>query len=200
MNKTLFSIIFIFGFSQLSALEQKWMNKTEVRGAAFEPASHRFRKIYGNVLPSLQIEQARRFANQPYLELWGNFEWIFANGTAGHSCGKSSIDILNLSMGLKGIGSVYRDWIYLYAGIGPDLGITWIKNRINCCEDCEQSHRHTHHRNVGIGGIAKSGCQIFITPRFYFDIFADYLYLPMSFHNTTDIGGFKTGLGLSGRY
>jgi hypothetical protein len=54
--------------------------------------------------------------------------------------------------------------------------------------------------NVGVGGIAKTGCQIFVTPNFYFDIFADYLYLPMGFHNVSDIGGLKTGIGFSGRY
>ena len=176
------------------------MNKTEVREAAFIPLSQKFRKIYGDVLLSLQLEQTRWFKGLPYLELWGNFEWIFANGEASHSCGKSNIDILNISMGLKGIGSVYRDWVYLYAGIGPNLGITFIQNQMNCCEDCNQSRRYVHNCNLGIGGIAKTGCQVFFTPHYYLDFFVDYLYLPMEFQNTRDIGGFKAGLGISGRY
>lgn len=200
MNKTLFLIFCICGFLQLESVEKKLLNKTEVRGAAFMPASEQFRNLYGNVLPSLQIEQARGFKNVPYLEVWGNFEWIFSNGEASHSCGKSTIDIINISLGPKGIGPVYRDRIYLYAGVGPDLAITFIEDRINCCQDCADSRKYTHNCNVGVGVIGKTGCQIFATPHFYFDLFADYLYLPMQFHNTKDIGGLKAGLGLSGKY
>ncbi|MEN9343373.1 MAG: hypothetical protein RLZZ453_160 [Chlamydiota bacterium] len=197
MSKMLLILCGLCGFSQLRS-DEGW-NKTELRGAAFVPTSHTFKKIYGDVLPSLQIEQSRGFKHVPNLEVWGNFEWIFGSGNGMHSCGKTSIDILNISFGLKGIGAVYRDWIYLYGGLGPDLGITFITNKAACCPDCNE-RQSTHNSNVGVGGIAKSGCQIFVTPHFYFDFFADYLYLPMSFHNTKDIGGLKAGLGLSGRY
>lgn len=199
MKKILFIICCVCGFSQAQAVGEDLKNKTEVRSAAFIPASQMFREIYGDVLPSLQIEQARGFKHPTYLEIWGNFEWIFANGNGIPSCGKSHIDIFNISIGLKSIGSVYQDWIYLYAGLGADLGITYIKNQADCCKKCH-SQQHTSDWNIGVGGIAKTGCQIFVTPHFYFDIFADYLYLPIKFQNTKDIGGLKVGLGLSGRY
>lgn len=173
------------------------LNKTEVRAAAFVPASQRLRKVYGGVLPSLQIEQARGFKGLPNLEVWGNFEWIFSTGE--QSCGKSHLNMLNISLGVKGIGSVYRDWIYVYGGVGPNLGITFIRNQAECCTNCDE-RQISHNSNLGVGGVVKSGCQIFVTPHFFFDIFADYLYLPMKFHNTRDIGGLKAGLGLCGRY
>jgi hypothetical protein len=197
MNKLLVFICFLSGFVPLKGEED--LNKTELRGAAFIPSGHTFRDVYGNVLPSIQIEQARTFHNLTNLEVWGNLEWIFSNVKSSFSCGKSTINMLNISTGLKGIGPVYQDIIYLYAGIGPDLGITWIQNWMECCADC-YDHQTSHSCNVGVGGIAKSGCQIFCTPSFYLDFFADYLYLPMHFHDTKNIGGLKVGLGLSARY
>jgi hypothetical protein len=198
MKKTLILIVCAFcGFSELSSSEstenlvKRGLNKSEGRAAAFFPASHNFRQIYGDTLLSLQFEQGRIFKNNPNLEFWGNLEWIFANGYCGNSCGSSRINILNVSFGLKVIGPVFRDRIYLYAGLGPDLGITLIKN---------QSNFTSHNCNIGIGGIAKSGCQIFLSNHFFLDFFADYLYLPMHFYNTADVGGGKVGIGLSGRY
>ena len=204
MNKILSLICVLCGLSQLRAAEgdvstRYGLNKTEGRAAAFVPASDTFREIYGDLLLSLQIEQARVWETHPNLEVWGNLEWIFANGNGTPSCGTTRLDILNVSIGAKAIGAVYRDWIYLYVGLGPDLGITWIQNSVDCCRSCHESQSSSNCK-VGIGGIAKSGCQVFLSPHFYLDFFADYLYLPMHFQNTQDIGGVKAGVGLSGRY
>jgi len=198
MKKTVILIVCAFcGFSELSSREstensiKKGLNKSEGRAAAFFPASHNFREVYGDALLCFQFEQTRIFKNNPNLEFWGNLEWIFANENCSNFCGSSRINILNISFGLKVIGPVFRDQIYLYAGLGPDLGITLIKN---------QAIITTQNCNLGIGGIAKSGCQIFLTQSFFIDFFADYLYLPVHFENTADIGGGKVGIGLSGRY
>jgi hypothetical protein len=130
------------------------------------------------------------------MEVWGNVEWIFFNSKAHHTCGTSRIDMLNFSLGMKGIGKVYQDFLYFYAGVGPNLGIVFIENQINCSGDREKRHSC----NLGVGAVAKSGLQLFLTSHFYLSFFIDYLYLPVQFQNTRDVGGFKIGGGLSGRY
>ncbi len=146
---------------------------------------------------SLQAEAARTLKDQRYLEIWENLEWIFMHGKAHpHSCGKTSIDILNISVGLKTIGAVVSDWLYLYAGIGPDVGIAFIENDMHCF-----SKKIKHHNSyVGIGIIGKSGAQIYLKPHVYLSVFADYLYLPISMQKTVDVGGFKVGGGLGARF
>ena len=206
MNKTPFAFLFfitsLLNFTLIAneVAYEPGLNKSEIRQAAFVPTSDSFRNIYGNVGLSIQLEQAQGFSHIKNFEVWENIEWIFMDGGPGSSCGSSDIDILNVSFGVKGIGKVYHDWIYLYAGIGPDLGIVWVKNKINCCIDCDDN-RTTHNTNFGVGGILKTGCQIFLTHLIYFDIFADYLYLPVWFSDTTkDLGGLKAGGGISFRY
>ena len=206
MNKTPLAFLFFmtnilnFSLSADEVVYEPGLNKSELRAAAFVPTSNSFRDIYGNVGLSLQVEQAQGFSRVKNLEVWENIEWIFIDGSPGSSCGSSDIDILNVSFGVKGIGKVYHDWIYLYAGIGPDLGIVWVKNKINCCDDCD-SNQTTHDTNFGVGGVLKTGCQLFVSDLIYFDFFADYLYLPVWFsHTTKDLGGLKAGGGLSFRY
>lgn len=176
------------------------LNKSEPRAAAFFPMGKKFRDIYGDVGTSLQLEQTRTWKNHRYLELWGNVEWIFMGGHGKRSCGSTEIDILNISLGLKSIGKVYRDFIFLYAGIGPNLGIVFIENKMECCINCEDSTSKHHSTKVAIGGIAKTGAQFLFTPHFYLDLFTDYLYMPVHFKSTQDVGGFKVGGGLGARF
>ncbi len=174
------------------------LNKTEVRAAAFFPMSRHFRQIYGREGLSLQVEGARAWSSHPNLEIWGNLEWIYMHGKPHGGCGSTHINIGNISLGIKGIGSVFRDIIYLYAGIGPDLGMAFIKNRITCCTDCQRTHQSKSA--LGIGGILKGGLQVYFTDHFYLTGFADYLYLPIHMGGTKDIGGLKAGGGIGARF
>jgi|GEM_PF-1095094 len=179
-------------------------HKAETRAAAFIPISSRFRDIYGNVGPSLQIEVAKRGPVYKELEAWANLEWIFMDGKPRQSCGTTDIDIINLSAGLKGIWNVHRDWIYVYGGIGPDIGFVCLENKMNCClaccSNCTPIEKTRHICNVAPGLWVKTGSQIFIGT-FCFDLFADYLYLPINaYRHTTDVGGFRFGGGIGGKF
>jgi hypothetical protein len=120
-------------------------------------------------------------------------------GDLYESCGSSNIDILNISIGMKTIGKVYRDFVFLYAGIGPNVGIVFINNKLNCCADCGDTVSDNNCK-AGIGVIAKTGSQIFFTPHFYLDLFVDYLYLHVHFNRTANIGGFKVGGGIGAKF
>jgi len=192
-----------FSLEKVTSVEDKgeYFNKTEFRAAAFLPTDNSFRNVYGKLGTSLQIEQARSWKNVPYLELWGNVEWIFIDSS---NCGPrcfADLDEVNFSIGLKVIGNVFRDIIYMYAGLGPDLGLIFIKNKMWNCNNCDNRVTiRDHERKLGVGGVAKSGVQFICTPNFFIDIFADYLYLPVHFHTTENVGGFKAGGALSARY
>lgn len=176
------------------------LNKVAVRGAAFFPMSSRFREIYGNIGTSLQLEAARTWRAHRNVETWGNVEWIFMDGAPRQSCGTTDINIINIDLGLKVIGSVYRDVILLYAGVGPNIGMVFIENKMRCCSNCDSNVLKENEFKVDIGLAVKTGSQFFLTPHFYLDLFADYLYLPIEFHRTVDVGGFKVGGGIGGRF
>lgn len=75
-----------------------------------------------------------------------------------------------------------------YLGIGPTLGKIWIKNHSRCC--------HDHALKYAVGGIIKTGVNYCINDCFVFDVFVDYLYEPVNFHKSVDIGGLKAGAGV----
>ena len=116
------------------------------------------------------------------------------------SHGSTKIDILNLSAGLKFIGYFYKGDFLLNAGIGPDVGFVFIENKLRCCTDFNKPRYREHKFKATIGGIVKTSAQYFITQNFYFDLFADYLYLPVHFGHTENCGGFKLGAALGGRF
>jgi hypothetical protein len=173
------------------------LNKTELRSAAFIPANEKFRKIYGNPGLSLQLEGSRVFKDLQYLEIWENLEWIFMHGSARpHSCGKTHIDILDLSVGVKFIGPAVADRLYFYAGAGPDFGVVFVENQTHCFRTRIKEHKSY----AAIGVVFKTGMQIVMKPHFYLNFFADYNYLPVGMQSTIDVGGLKVGGGFGGKF
>ncbi len=178
--------------------------KAELRGGAFIPMSTKFRKIYGAVGPSIQFEMAACGIPCRYLEIWGNIEWNFMNKKQFPSiCGTTNIDIINLSVGLKGIGNIYHDFVFLYAGIGPSLGIVLLENMSSSTilnYDFGDYKLKENLCNIGVGMFIKTGSQFYFTRNFYLDLFVDYLFLPISYAQSQDVGGFKIGAGLGGKF
>jgi hypothetical protein len=183
-------------YSESAPVEQRRFNKIELRAAAFLPASHRFKKIYGDLGTSLQLEAARGLKNCKYLEVWENLEWIFMHGKPIRSCGSTKIDIVNISLGLKTIGKVISNTVYLYVGLGVDFGVISLNNHMHCGPERLKQHK----TSSAWGGIGKMGAQIFLRPGLYLNAFGDYLYLPVAYHRTVDVGGWKIGIGLGGNF
>lgn len=175
-------------------------NTIEARAAAFLPTGDRFRDVYGNVGVSLQIESARILKKHHNIGVWENLEWIFMDGKSLPSHGSTKIDILNLSAGVKFIRYSYKGDFLLNAAIGPDVGFVFIENKLRCCTGCDKPRYREHKFKAAIGGIVKTSAQYFIAKNFYFDLFADYLYLPVHFGRTENCGGFKLGAALGGRF
>lgn len=174
------------------------LTSAEARAAAFFPMGHKFRELYGNVGLSVQAEVGRTFQDHRNLGVWLNGEWIFMDGSPGHCCGRTNIDMINISFGVKGIGHFFNNTLFLYGGIGPDVGLIYIKNKIRCCCGC--GTKKQHRSRAAAGGIVKTGAEIHFLRHFYISLFVDYLYLPVHFRHTVDVGGFKVGGGLGARF
>ena len=181
------------------------LDQMGLRAAVFMPMGSRFKEIYGKIGPSLQLEVAKKQKNHRNWETWGNIEWIFMDGKPRQACGTTDINIVNLAIGLKAVAKIFHDSVFIYAGIGPDLGIVLLENTMNCCTNFCSSNRSINESKedlckVRVGGMIKTGSQINFAHYYYLDLFADYLYLPVSYHHTVDVGGFKFGAGLGGRF
>lgn len=202
MNKR-FIKTWIFAFACLSCSLSGTM--IEIRGAAFFPASHRFRHIYGNVQSDAEIEASTEW-NCSY-DVWTNFSWLskknrnrpIAYGYSGSyetESGrlKSRIKLPNVSAGFKYtfplpcMASNFK----LYAGLGIILGRVYLDNRTH--------FMHEKTSKVAFGGVIKTGFNYFITRRVFLDFFADYIYQPVHFHRNINVGGLKVGGGLGMKF
>jgi len=167
---------------------------TELRAAAFFSMNHKFRKIYGTAGLSLQAEVGKTFQDLRNLGVWISGEWIFMNGKPlSRSCGSTSIDIFNVGFGVKGIGQFFNDALFLYGGIGPNVGLVCIENKIRCSSNCNTKKKHRSRAAIGV--LVKTGAEIYFTHHFYFSFFTNYVYLPAHFGRTIDAGGIQVGGG-----
>lgn len=183
MNKVFLQLvvaIFLAFFSSVSAEEQEF--SVEFRSSAFFHSSKRFRELYGNVGSSYQLEASAPICN--CLDGWVNFDWFSKNKRSGCA---SKVSIANISFGIK-FPYQLCEQVTAYIGIGPSLSRIWLKNKSHCC--------HENVSKLAIGGVLKTGIYYFINQCIFIDLFVDYLYQPINFEKTVDIGGLKTGAGL----
>ena len=151
-----------------------------LRSAAFFPMDSRFTHIYGDVNASYQVEVAKRFCN--CYQFWLNVDEFYRSGKLSQ-CGRSKLNILTLSLGPKYVFP-FSDSIDLYIGAG--LAVAWAR-----VHNCDVNREY----NTSVGLALKSGANIFICNQLFLDLFFDYNYQP-AFHNRTDIGGIKLGIGV----
>jgi outer membrane protein len=164
--------------------------KVEFRAAAFFPSSSLFRKIYGKVEADYQLQGSTKVCK--YLDVWANLDWL---PKSGHSVGYHDHTKINLVNGSVGLNAVYpvNTWCSLYVGAGPSVGGIWLKNKYH--------HDGTKMvRKCVVGGLFKSGVYFGITSHLFFDVFVDYLYEPVHFHNHVNVGGVKAGAGFGGKF
>lgn len=155
----------------------------EIRGAYFQPVSRTQNSIYTRDHLTGGIEVAKRLdCNWSF---WANYTYIRNRGN--NNLGENTTLRLNpLSMGIKYAIPIGCRW-KLYAGIGPNY--TWGRIWEN-----GNPPRHTNRSKVGL--MTKLGLNYELENCLFVDIFADYLYMPMQFHNLNNASGFLFGLGL----
>jgi hypothetical protein len=183
-------------FSSLQAVD----TLVEAKAAYFYPTSHEFREIYSDGgIYGLEVScQAWR----------GFYPWFSASivHKSGHSITTSPlvssdstrITLVPLGLGLKYLYPI--NFVDLYAGVGI-LG-TYVHIKDNSPFVIRSSSKW------GVGGIAKIGA-IFNYKSFFVDLFSDYSYTKVDFHNTNhgqvvrhraNISDWSIGAGIGYRF
>lgn len=183
-----FVIIGLPFFLQANTIENP--SSLKIRSAGFIPASKLFREIYQTAAACLELEYAFKFRD--YLEIWGNFDWLFKeHGRSVGLCNPTTITIANFSFGLK-FPYRFTTCNEIYIGIGPSIAGVWLNNKSYCsCENISKA----------AGGIVvKTGYSHYFSKSIFFDFFADYIYQPARLQHKTDIGGVRIGAGVGGTF
>ena len=164
----------------------------EIRGAAFFPASHRFREVYENIGGNYQVELSTSTCIcQREFNLWANFDW-YSKKNKKHDCCDyyTRVEIPTISGGLKYYFpcTCFCSNFDFYLGLGVTYSRIHLKSESCCVKEkkCKDS----------IGGVIKSGINYYFCRNFFLDVFVDYVYQPVSFHKHVDVGGLKVGGGL----
>ncbi|MGK5594677.1 MAG: hypothetical protein ACSNEK_04885 [Parachlamydiaceae bacterium] len=185
MSRSLFFYIF-FIFSAM--LHADTGASLKYRTAGFFPVNQLVKHIYGDVIPNYQLEFSQSIS--PKIALWANADLFHEHGKVGH-CGTSKIYAVNFSIGPK-LVYPFSNNFNLYVGIGPNIARICLRNGSRCGPH--------HDYKVAFGGILKSGVEVSVYQSVFLDIFADYLYQPVDFRETVDIGGWKVGVGIGAKF
>ncbi|EFB42452.1 MULTISPECIES: hypothetical protein [Parachlamydia] len=160
----------------------------EYRTAAFFPSNHLFRHIYGDLGPNYQLEASKCVCSN--VALWANTDLFIKHGRI-RECGPSKVKLVNLSFGPKLIYPL-SSRVNLYVGLGASIARICIKNKVHC--ESNSAYK------MAAGGVFKSGMNFYLCQNLFLDVFIDYLYQPIHFHRTIDIGGIKVGAGIGTKF
>lgn len=195
MNKIIFKAFFTFLLCYLIPLTAELQTTIEIRSAAFFHSSKLFRRLYGNVGTSYELEVSTRFQDcleLDNIEIWANYDQFSKHGKVRHCEGaKTRIDIYDISLGLNYIYP-FCNCFEAYAGIGSSLSSVVLKNK-SCCF-------HEKKSKLAAGIVLKSGIVYYLSCQIFLDLFVDYLYQPVNFHHRVDVGGVKIGGGIGWKF
>jgi outer membrane protein len=195
MNKIYIGIacLFLLSIGELHAWIEEQPMTLEIRSGAFIHANKRFKKLYGKIGTSYQIEASLSLPPFEYLRGWSNFDYFSKHSRAHRDrcCGKSKVEIPQISFGIKYIYP-FGEFLDGYVGIGPSFSRINLTNK-SCC-------LHEKVSKFAVGGILKSGIYYSMSERLFMDVFIDYLYQPVHFKKYRNVGGFKAGAGFGYKF
>jgi hypothetical protein len=159
----------------------------EVRGNLFFHTSQKFRQVYGSSASDLQVEFTTPI-NSNSIDVWGNFSWSPKAGACGCCDSFTRIKIYNTSIGMNyTIPGVFEE-ADAYVGLGVSISGVVLKNRSFCVTE--------RVSKCAPGIIFKTGFIRYLTSNYYLNVFCDYLYQPVFYRHTVDVGGLKPGIGI----
>lgn len=160
-------------------------HQMKLRMGAFLPTQGIFRSIYGNAIPTYELEATQMLLGN--IQGWSNFNWLSKKGHASGIKNHTQIKIASLAFGFNWV-HFWRPSLMSYLGIGASLSRISVYNKTFCGKDTEYTY--------AVGGIAKSGIQYFFLGNIFAEGFVDFLYLPVSYQHDRNLGGFRIGGGL----
>lgn len=186
IKKILKNIFFLLLLSSYSSLFSEARSSLAFRSAAFIHTSDYFSDIYGAVEACYEVEASTRLYR--HIDGWANFDWSCKHGKSNGFDNPTRVAIGNMSLGIKRL-YYWPKGFAAYIGIGPSFSRVWVKNECLCSGS-------EYVSKFSFGGILKTGINLSINNRLFVDLFVDYLYQPVHFHITSDVSGFKTGIGI----
>lgn len=189
MIKSMRFFSFIIILVGLCSMKELPGTDVALRAAAFYPTSSLFRKIYGDLLPSFQMEVNTPFGDR--LDIWTNFEWVSQRGDSDGFNKPTSMHLATLGIGIKYLYPI-REWYSAYLGLGPCIAEIALHNQTSC--------ERTKVSRTAFGVIVKSGLLFQLNSNYFADFFLDYVYLASPFKTRADLGGVKLGAGLGVKF
>lgn len=161
---------------------------SELRGGYFYPNSEKFRKIYNNGGPEVELEFSGTFCES--WTVWGNVNYFQRDGDSIGLFDRTNIRMIPLSLGAK-----YQFEIDYCISPYIGAGVTYTYTQIHNHSDFVKKHVNKN----GVGGVVKSGIYIPMTRIFTLDIFLDWYYQQLTFssHHKANVGGFRAGIGVA---
>lgn len=139
--------------------------EVEVRGAGVYNASERFRRIYSQWVPEVQVEVAKNVCDN--LFAWVNVGYLWKTGHSSLFHHKTNLTLVPITFGLNYVQPI-TCLISMYFGGGAAYSFLHIHDHSDYVKQ--------HISRQGWGGVLKSGFQINPREGFFIDIFADYLF------------------------
>jgi hypothetical protein len=168
----------------------------EAKAAYYRPTDDKFREIYSD---------SGIYGGEISCQAWrGLYGWASAScfHKGGHSIrmhDSTTITFVPLGFGLKYLFPV--SFVDLYVGAG-------MLNTYAHIEDDSHFVIHSHSK-WGQGGIVKAGAIFNVNKHFFVDLFSDYSFMKIDFHNTdhekvvrhdADLSGWSIGAGVGYRF
>ncbi len=165
----------------------------ELKAGYFFFADGDMRKVYNHGGFDLQLSGS--YPIWKWLQIYGSFEYLQANGKSLVFQQKTSIWEIPLSLGLKSVARINR-WASYYFTLGPRYFFVHVHN--------DSSYVDKNLNQNGLGGFVGTGFTFSSCGRYLVDIFGEYSYIKMDFHpeqgnvvgRTTQLGGFVFGAGV----
>lgn len=170
MNKILFLCTFLF--ASLSAIDFD----VEARAGYFYPMSSGFKKIYRD--GELYGAEVGAYLCDEF-QLWASANHLARRGKSGGSFEndfKTRVTYTPFAAGFKFLIPI-ECWMDLYFGLGAQYA------RFHTSDNSSFGGLH-HSKKYGWGGIVKLGVLIDVTDCIYLNLFSDYSFIKMSFHNS----------------
>ncbi len=168
----------------------------EGKAGYFFPQNHKFRKIYGSGLiygAELSVQAWK------WLYPWASASYFSKTGHSFDVSYSTRVTFVPVGVGLKGIYTTRNVDFYLGAG----LLATYLHTHDHSCFVIQRQSKW------GVGAIAKAGLLFNLRKHIFLDIFGDYSWTKIHFHNTrngtvipqtANLSGFSVGAGLGGRF
>jgi opacity protein-like surface antigen len=185
MKALIFLLLLTFGPLQSA----EWI--AELRAGYFYPTSKKFREIYRQGGPEGEVEVSKSFSEN-WIG-WGNINYFQRSGRSKGFHDRTTIRMLPLSLGLK-YQFQFCNCFSPYIGAGVTYTFLNVKNAAHFVK--------RHVSREGFGFVLKSGVNINLSEDFLLDLFLDYYYQDVRFHDKhrVEVGGLRTGIGLGYRF